>query len=249
MPVALDDLGAHGVRVEAQLRERRRFDARTELGVGAHGARDLARRDVVGRGTQPCPGTVELERPARELESEGGRLGVDGVGAAHDPGVGVLTRPLAKHRDGRVELPDQQLASGLALERQTGVDDIGAGEPQVEPAALLAHRLGDLAHEGDDVVVGGPLDLGDPFDVHPPPGLDGLDRGRGHRTLRRERMEHRDLDPEHRLEARLVAPHGAHPRQRVAGDHATAPVAASSPDRPMSRRSCIPGNRTYPAAR
>ena len=55
----------------------------------------------------------------------------------------------------------------------------------MEEPALGADRLGDLAHERDDVVVGGRLDLGDPVDVDRRPRLDRGERIRAGRRPRR----------------------------------------------------------------
>ena len=81
--VALDDLGAGRVDVEAELGEDLGLDVRAEVAVRPDRPRDLAGADLVdGRG-EPAPAAVELERPAGELEAERDRLGVDRVGPAH----------------------------------------------------------------------------------------------------------------------------------------------------------------------
>ena len=83
MPVALDDLGADRVGVQAQLGEDLGLDVGVEMAVRPDRAGDLARADLVDRRGEPRPAAVDLERPAGELEAERGRLGVDRVGAAH----------------------------------------------------------------------------------------------------------------------------------------------------------------------
>ena len=104
VPVALHDLGADRVRRQPQRRECLCLDLRTELRVGADGAGDLARRDVVRwRPEAASTVAVELERPAGELEAEGDRLGVDRVRPAHHHGAGVLPGPSGQQGDQLVE--------------------------------------------------------------------------------------------------------------------------------------------------
>ena len=194
-------------------------------------ARDLARRDLVDGGRQPDPPALELERPAGQLEPERGRLGVDRVGPAHHhrPGFGPGTSD--QHGEETIAVEQQALAGGAQLERQPGVDHVAAGQPEVEIAALRPDRLGDLADEGDDVVIGRPFDLGDPIDVHARARLERDERlgrdlaacGLGTGDL--------ELDPEHRLEPRDIRPDRAHLGERVARDHrASAPLVARPAD-------------------
>ena len=149
------------------------LDLGAEVAVGADGAGDLAGRDVVGRGREAASVAVDLERPAGELEPERRRLGMHRVGAAHHHRAGVL----AGARDERVDEPVRASRSRSPAARNwsasAGVDDVAAGQPEVEPAALGADALGDLADERDDVVVGGRLELRDARDVDVRAGLDG----------------------------------------------------------------------------
>ena len=87
--VALDDLGADRVDVQAQVGQDLRLDVRAEVAVRPDRAGDLARADLVDGGGQAGPPAVDLERPAGELEAHRGRLGVDRVGAAHHRRVGL----------------------------------------------------------------------------------------------------------------------------------------------------------------
>src|SRR4029079_17608183 len=103
------------------------------------------------------------------------------------------------------------------------------GQTEVEIATVGADRLGDLADEGDDVVVGRAFDLEDALDVDPGARFDrgkrfgrdlaagGLGPGDG------------ELDPKHGFEARRVRPDVAHLGGGEARDHpATAPARAGS---------------------
>ena len=120
----------------------------------------------------------------------------------------------------------------------------------MEVAPLGADRLGDLGDEGDHVVVGRLLDLGDPLRID---RRLCLDRGeRLGRDLAASALGAGDgeLDAEHLLEARLVRPERAHLGQRVAADHRPRP--RPWPDRrraAMSWRRCIPGHEIASAAR
>ena len=94
--------------------------------------------------------------------------------------VRACSRARADERpDGIVEGADEQRTGRLALEREAGVDDVAAGQPEVEPATGIADGLRDLAHERDDIVVGGPLELRDALHVHATAGLDLPDRVTG----------------------------------------------------------------------
>src|SRR5207249_750316 len=108
---------------------------------------------------------------AGQLEAEGRRLGVDRVGPAHHQAVLVLPRLRRGDPGQPVRIAQEELPGGPELEREGRVDDIGAGEAEVQVAALGTDRLGDLGHEGDDVVVNRLLDLGDPVDVDAGAGL------------------------------------------------------------------------------
>ncbi len=102
----------------------------------------------------------------------------------------------------------------------------------MDVATLVTNSLGDLADEGDHVVVGRALQLGDPVDVDPCTPFDRPDSRRGHQPMALDqRVQRSDLDTQHVLEARLVGPQRAHLRQRVARDHAatSAPGGAPSP--------------------
>ena len=180
--VALDDLGAGRVDVEAELREHLGLDLRAEVAVRPNRPRDLAGPDLVDGFREPAAATVELERPAGELEPERDRLGVDRVGPAHHHGLGLGPGPGDERGEQPIAVVEQQLAGGPELEREARVDDVARGQPEVEVAPVRPDRLGDLADERDDVVVGRRLDLGDPRRRRPwraPRSRRARRRGRG----------------------------------------------------------------------
>ena len=123
---------------------------------------------------------------------------------------------------------------GAALEREAGVDDVAAGQAEVEVAAVLSDRLGDLRDERDDVVVGRLLQSR---------RCARRRRGRAPRWPRprrpgtssraREDPEDRQLDAEHLLEAASSLQTRARPspaacsgrsRRRVDRDRAAGPA-------------------------
>ena len=112
--VALDDLGARRIGVEPELGEHLRLDVGAEVAVRPDRSRDLAGADVVdGLGEAP-PAAVELERPARELEPERDRLGVDRVGPAHHHGLGLGPGAGDERREEAIGVRQQDRAGGAA---------------------------------------------------------------------------------------------------------------------------------------
>src|SRR6185503_13893615 len=103
------------------------------------------------------------------------------------------------------------------------------------------------ADEGDDVVVGGLLDLGDPLGVDGGPGFDGRQRVGRNGTAGRLGPAHRQLDAEHLLEPGALGPDRAHLRERVTADHRATP-AATGLSAPMSWRRWAPGQAIRSAA-
>ena len=126
---------------------------------------------------------------------------------------------------------------GAELEREPRVDDVAAGEAEVEVAPLGADGFGDLAHERDHVVVGCQLDLGDAVDVDAGAGGDDLERVGRHQATAHLGAADGELHLEHPLEARQVRPDGTHRRERVARDHRAVPVSRA----PARRRRCRGG--------
>ena len=80
--VALEDLRRDRRRLESEALARDPLELRVGCRVGADGARELADAQLLERTSEASASPVELERPAGELEPEGGRLGVHAVRAA-----------------------------------------------------------------------------------------------------------------------------------------------------------------------
>src|SRR3954470_8194397 len=98
----------------------------------------------------------------------------------------------------------------------------------MDPAAGLAHRLGDDVHERGHVVVGHLLALEHGLDREGGKLLDGLGILRGDDALLRERLDRRNLDLQPSVHTRLVGPNRAYFRSGVALDQAPRMRAAST---------------------
>ena len=111
---------------------------------------------------------------------------------------------------------EHDLAGVAQRQRERGVEDVGGGQPVVDPAPRRPGRLREHVDEGGDVVVGDLLALGD--------RLDARARGADRLELRLAGPVHLlaggDLDPPPVLDARRVRPQRADLRSRVAVDHA-----------------------------
>ena len=110
-----------------------------------------------------------------------------------------------------LEPVEQERPRLLDRERERGVQDVRRGQAEVEPAPLLAERLGDRVDERRDVVVRLALELRDPrrrrrLRVGP----DAIDRVRGDHADRSPPRERRQLDVQHPREPRLVRPDPSH---------------------------------------
>ncbi len=248
MAIALDDLGAHRIGVEVELREDLGLDVRAQVAVRPDRPRDLAGGDLVDGLGQAAAAAIDLERPAGELQTERDRLRVDAVGPAHHQRVGLAPRSDDQGRDQAVAVAKEERPRVAELEGERGVDDVAARQAEMEIAALRPDRLRDLADERDDVVVGRLLDLGDPVRIDGCPRLDRGERVGGDGATGRLGAADRELDAEHRLEPGALRPDRAHLRERVALDHDAAPVARAAAVRPMSWRRWRPGQRISSAA-
>ena len=141
------------------------LDLGRDVGEGADRARNGAGRDLVARGDQPLAVAREFGIGLRELQPEGGRLGVDAVAAADGRREFVLERAALQHLQQRVDVRDQQVGRLLQLHRQRGVEHVGAGHALVQPAPLGPELLAGPGEEGDHVMLGDRLDRVDRLDV------------------------------------------------------------------------------------
>ena len=201
-----------------------RLDAGVNGGIGADGAGDGAGGDLGPRRFQALPAALELGVKARQLEAEGGELGVDAVAAADADVQLVLPGPALEDLEKLVHVGPQQVRGLGQLQGQTGVEHVGRGQPQVHVAAVVADLFRQLGQEGDDVVLDPGLDFFDPRDAGLGVGLvaaladrpgrlfrDGADLGQGVAGMGL------DLEPEAELVGGL--PDGGHLGAAVAVNH------------------------------
>src|SRR5262249_28290986 len=100
------------------------FDMRIDLRESADRAGDRTSRNLLARRLESLPGAVELGISDGELESEGGGLGVDAVGAA-DRGRGlVLVGPPLECRQQLVDVRDQNIGGTDKLHIEAGVENV-----------------------------------------------------------------------------------------------------------------------------
>src|ERR671915_501143 len=114
------------------------FSSEAATSVSADGTGELADAHAVERAHEALAAALKLERPPGELEPEGRRLGVDAVSAPDRQRRPVFLRPSDDGFERAVDARQEQPAGLLHLEREGGVEDVGGGEPVVEPAALVA---------------------------------------------------------------------------------------------------------------
>ena len=141
------------------------FDRRVDIGEGADGARDGAGRDLLARRDQPLAGPVELGIGLRQLDAEGRRLGMDAVRAADGDRVFVLLGAALQRREQGVDIGEEDVGGARELHRERGVEHVRRRHALVDEARLRPDDLGEMGEEGDDVVLGGRLDLVDARDV------------------------------------------------------------------------------------
>ena len=122
------------------------------------------------------------------------------------------------------------------------VDDVAAGQPEVEVAALGPDRLGDLADERDDVVVGRPLDLGDPRRRRRARAISSAASASGGTWPRADWARATASSTRSIASKRAdVRPDRAHLGERVARDHRASGRRPTPAPAPMSWRRWRPG--------
>src|SRR5205807_5417837 len=126
------------------------------------------------------------------------------VRATDAEGVAMLARALDQRRAQLARAPEEDLPRRGELKRQRGVENVRAGEPEVDPAAGSPRRLRQHVDERRHVVIGYLFALVD--------GLDRERRGTDRVELLSARPGHLlaggDLDAAPGLHPRLVRPDG-----------------------------------------
>ena len=244
MTVALEDLRRARRGLEAEPLARDPLDLGLGSRVGADGAGELADAEALDRVDEPLAIAVERERPPGELEPERGRLGVDAVRSTHADRVAVLLGTGDDGSEGAIEALEQERPRVLDGEREGRVEHVRRREAVVEEAAVVAEPLGDRIHEGRNVVVRLPLDLGDP--------LGRRDDGAARESRRRSRAgRHRPRPTPRARPARRRASGAASRRPTRCGSW---PGGSSGRSRchsraPPRRRPGAPGSWGYPHPR
>src|ERR1043166_938873 len=100
------------------------------------------------------PGASELVIHQRQLESEGGRFGVDAVTAADAGRVQLLPGAPRDDLSQLRHVREQEVRALDHLHGERSVDDVAAGEAEMKPATGgVIDSFGDGGGEGDHVVV------------------------------------------------------------------------------------------------
>ena len=206
--------------------EHLRLDLGAEMAVRPDRAGDLARADLVDRGGEPGPSAIDLERPPGELVAERGRLGVDRVGAAHHHGLRLGAGPGHDRRGQPVGIVEQPPARGLAAggrdrcPRRRCWSGRGAGTDPSAPTVSATWLTKAMTSWSVVRSISAIRSTSTRARVS-----SGSERLGGDEAATGLRAGDRELDPEHRLEPRLVRPDRAHLGERVAADHRAAPAS------------------------
>ena len=227
MAIAGDHLGAGGVGHQPELGAGDRLDLGIGVGVGAHGATDLAHAH---HPIQPLEALLVAEhfgQPASHLETKGDRFAMDGVGAANHHRALVGADEVPQGIGQLVELGAQQLHRGLHLEGYARIQHVGAGHAHVDEAARIAHVFIHVGEEGDHVVAHFSLDLEDAIHAESRLLFNGGDRLGRDPTQLTVGFCGGNFHIEPALEFGLFAPDGAHFGQGVTLDQG--PARGNSP--------------------
>ena len=187
------------------------LDARIDVGVRAHCARQLADRDARARPAQALHVPAHLHRPEGKLDAEGGRFGVNPMCAPDHGGVSVHVSLLGQRLfefDGRL---DQQVGSTSELQSKRGVHHVARREPVVHPCAFgLSDPFLHDVDECGNVVFGDQLPLVDRSDVESGPSAHRFGGCRRYDSDLRPRFGGQDLHLEPRTKLRLVGEQCGH---------------------------------------
>ena len=132
--VARDDLRRDVLGLQPQPRQHARLEVRARRRVRPDRAADRPGRGLREGALEPLEVAVRLEGEAGELDAERRRLGVDAVRAPDADRVDVRAACAASAADQLARALDDDLAGGAQLQGQRGVEHVGRGQAEVDPA-------------------------------------------------------------------------------------------------------------------
>ena len=165
MAIARNDLGGDRLHPQPHLLRHIGFDPRIDLGEGADRPGNRAGRDFAARRREALSGAGELGVGIRELEPEGGGLGMDAVRAADGRGELVLAGAALERGVEFVDVGDEQIGGAHQLDVETGVEHVGRRHPLMHETRFRTDDFRQMGEEGDDIVLDLALDLVDAGDV------------------------------------------------------------------------------------
>ncbi len=189
------------------------------MSIGPHRATDLANGYGPAGPGEPFVIPGQLKGPRSELQAEGGRLRPDAVGTSqHGRGAMLQCFPLDNFEESFGSAEQQ---SGRFVEQHAlrSIEDIGRGEPVMDPFAARGRVLGEQIDECRQIMVGYL------FARSPGDGIDRVgapDRGgrlRGSHPEFAPSLDDQSFDflPDRQLA--FFGPDGRHVRKRVTRDH------------------------------
>ena len=217
--IALHDLGARLIGAKSECSQRHLLDLWADLAVGADRTRDLPRCSFSGSKRDALTRPGNLKGPVRHLGAHGGWLCVHAVRSPDHDRVTLLARAANDRGEQCCEACVNEGGGRAHLQCERGINDVTAGQTVVNPTPFSAHALRQLVYEGDNIVIGGALQLVDARDIHLRLGADYSNGVGGHFARCSLRVEHREFYLQRRAPARLIAPDRRHRRRGVTGDH------------------------------
>jgi len=234
--VPLDDLGRDRIGPEPQELADPGLKLGGAVGVGPHGAGDLAHGALFARAEEPLPIAAKLGVEIQQLQAEGSRLRMNPMGPSRRGGQAVLEGLAAQLVQQVIQGGDQHVQRVPELKPRGRVQHVAAGQPQMDKASRGTDPLRHSGDEGDDVVLRPGLDLPDPIHVESRPLLDLPHRLRRDLPPLGPGPAGGELHRQQPHEAGLFGPDRLHLRRRVPLDHGRSSSRLSRTSRIQSAR-------------
>ncbi len=239
MTVPLDDLAGDPVYIKSQPGTDDLLNLEWHGGVGSDCAGDLADGDSPPRFREPDLVPSHLLVPEGEFKSKCGGLRVNAMSSANHDGIlvhqGLLT-------DGRCQLLETFLQNNCCfhqLQGQSGIDNIGRCQAEVDESGLLAKGFGNSFEEGGHIVMGDFQYLIHAIEIKPSL-LDLRDISPGDDAKLCPGLAHRDLDLQPFIKLVFVRPDPFHLWTGVSFDHDSSLKLAHLPQRSPQRAATLP---------